>query len=319
MTATDPSRIGQVNGAGDALALFLKVFSGEVLATFDRLNVMMGLHRMRSIKHGKSAQFPAVGRATAAYHVVGEDITDTGAGYLTQFGHNERVISIDSKLLAATFVDELDEMLNHYEVRSEYAHQLGEALARTFDQQALQVAVLAARTTTPTITGNPAGESVVDADFVTNGASAAATIFSIAQKFDEKDIPESDRVIVVNPQTYYNLVQETDFINRDFTDSNGGLDTGRVMTIAGIKIVKSNNLPSTVVAADPGHQNTYSGDFTTTLAVAFHRSAIGTVKLMDLTMEQEYLVEKQGHLMVAKFALGTGILRPEAAIEVASA
>ena len=35
------SRLGQVNASGDANALFLKVFSGEVLATFQRENQML--------------------------------------------------------------------------------------------------------------------------------------------------------------------------------------------------------------------------------------------------------------------------------------
>jgi len=47
-----------------------------------------------------------------------------------------------------------------------------------------------------------------------------------------------------------------------------------------------------------------------------HPSAIGTVKLLDLGMESEYQISKQGTLMVAKYALGSGILRPESAIEL---
>ena len=39
------SRLGQVNASGDANALFLKVFSGEVLATFQRENQMLSYTR----------------------------------------------------------------------------------------------------------------------------------------------------------------------------------------------------------------------------------------------------------------------------------
>ena len=52
------SRIGSINGASDKNALFLKVFSGEVLATFTRENKMLGMSTVRSIANGKSAQFP---------------------------------------------------------------------------------------------------------------------------------------------------------------------------------------------------------------------------------------------------------------------
>ena len=54
---TTASRLGQINGANDAQALFLKVFSGEILTTFEEMNVMKGLHTIRTISNGKSAQF----------------------------------------------------------------------------------------------------------------------------------------------------------------------------------------------------------------------------------------------------------------------
>ena len=40
---TTPSRLGQVNAANDANALFLKVFSNEILTTFDEANIMKDL------------------------------------------------------------------------------------------------------------------------------------------------------------------------------------------------------------------------------------------------------------------------------------
>ena len=50
--------------------------------------------------------------------------------------------------------------------------------------------------------------------------------------------------------------------------------------------------------------------------VAGHKSAIGTVKLMDLAVESEYSIPKQATLMLAKYAMGHGILRPEGAVSV---
>lgn len=49
------SRTGQANAAGDALALFLKVFSGEVLTEFARTVVFTDKHFVRQIANGKSA------------------------------------------------------------------------------------------------------------------------------------------------------------------------------------------------------------------------------------------------------------------------
>ena len=57
---------GKVVGNNDRLALFLKVFAGEVLAAFNGKSVTLGRHIERNISSGKSAQFPlhvAVGAA----------------------------------------------------------------------------------------------------------------------------------------------------------------------------------------------------------------------------------------------------------------
>jgi hypothetical protein len=83
--------------------------------------------------------------------------------------------------------------------------------------------------------------------------------------------------------------------------------------LAGFEIVKTNNLPNSDVVSGP---SAYQGDFTTTEGLAMHRSAVGTVKLLDLATEMDYLIEYQGNLVVAKYAIGHGILRPEAAVEI---
>jgi len=129
MANTTPSRLGQVNVAGDANQLFLKVFSGEILTTFEEFNVMKDLHTIRTIANGKSAQFPVTGIATAAYHTPGQNIADSTNSYLSQIKHAEKVITIDDVLLASTFIANIDELKNHYDVRSIYAKELGKALA----------------------------------------------------------------------------------------------------------------------------------------------------------------------------------------------
>ena len=123
---TNPSRIGQshnvANGsAGDADALFLKVFSNEILTTFDETNVMKDLHTTRTITSGKSAQFPVSGIAEAKYYTPGQDILDAGNSYLSNIKHNEKVIFIDDMLISSTFIAEFDELKAHYSMRATYS------------------------------------------------------------------------------------------------------------------------------------------------------------------------------------------------------
>lgn len=55
MANANPSRLGQANSAGATDALFLKVFSGEVMSAFNARTVMADKTRVRNITSGKSA------------------------------------------------------------------------------------------------------------------------------------------------------------------------------------------------------------------------------------------------------------------------
>ena len=54
MANATPTRLGQNLATGDANALFLKIFSGEVLSAFGRENQMMNMTTVRNIQQGKS-------------------------------------------------------------------------------------------------------------------------------------------------------------------------------------------------------------------------------------------------------------------------
>ena len=305
------SRLGQVNTSGDVNALFLKVFSGEVLATFQRENQMLNMTSVRQISSGKSAQFPVIGTTSSSYHTPGNEITGSS------IKHAEKTITIDDLLISSAFLSNLDEAKNHYDVRSTYTAEMGRALANTVDNNLLQLSVLAARASA-TITGGNGGKVVTDADADTNADSLIASIFECAQALDEKDVPSTDRFCIVKPAVYYKLVQNDKILNRDFGGQNGVFSDGTVIKVAGINIVKANTAVNAFanVSQVTGTNNTYHGNFSTTVATVFHKSAIGTVKLMDLGMESEYDIRRQGNLMVAKMALGHGILRPESACEI---
>jgi len=304
------SRLGQVNGANDVNALFLKVWSGEVLATFQRENKMLGMTNVRTISSGKSAQFPVIGTTSASYHTPGNEILGTSVK------HAEKTINIDDLLVSSAFIANIDEAKNHYDVRSTYTSEMGRALANTVDKNLLQLAVLSAQASA-TITGGSGGTEITDADANTNATSLIASIFECAQALDEKDVPSEDRFCVVKPDIYYQIVQNDKILNRDFgANGNGVYSDGTVIKVAGINIVKSNTAVTAYAdnsSAVSGTNNTYNVDAQHVVATVFHRSAIGTVKLMDLGMESEYDLRRQGSLMVAKMALGHGILRPESA------
>jgi hypothetical protein len=347
---TSPSRVGQINSAGAVDALFLKKFAGEILTTFEENNVFKSLHTIRTIENGKSAQFPVTGIASANYYTPGQNIADGGNSYLSDIKKNEKVITIDDVLLASTFLSSIDDVKNHYDIRSVYASELGKALALRFDTAIAKVFIAAAREATPGVTGgkvggvldvsaNSMGDPADSADDSSNvdptGAQLVAALFTAAQKLDENDVPSDGRFCVLRPQEYYKLITGgsgalvigSSAVNKD-VGGLGSIASGTVPQVAGINIFKSTHLPSTDLSAVAtgdgaasndvfgGSGSGYNGNFTNSLGIVAHPAAVGTVKLLDLATESEYQMERQGTLFIAKYAMGHGILRPECAIEL---
>ena len=344
-----PSRLGASMGTTGTYAqdnaLFLKVFANEVLNAFEEANVMKELHTVRTISSGKSAQFPVTGIATAKYHTPGEDVFDAGNSYTSAIKHRERVINIDDVLIAATSVAQIDELKNHYDVRSTYTTELGRALAKRFDLATMRTFCAAATVPNTTALKNPdapkgevldlGGGGGLPAD-VSTAANIIQTFRVIAQKLDEKHIPSEDRFAILSPELYYLLTgSENAAINRDFGGS-GDIASGNVPTLLGIKIYSTphiSDITTNEVASDDKNANNNPHDDADGASagagyldagldvlkfLAGHRSAIGTVKLLDLAVESEYSMQKQSTLMLAKYAMGHGILRPESAVMVRS-
>ena len=152
----------------------------------------------------------------------------------------------------------------------------------------------------------------------------------------------------MSPAEYYKLLTaDNTAINKDTSGGSADAAKGTIVEVAGIRLFKSNHikdvsaLEGTVKdTAAPGVNNDpfgdtsgsdatphgYNGDFAdmsdgTTFAkgcgfIAGHEAAVGTVKLLDLATESEYQIERQATLFAAKYAMGHGVLRPEAAILV---
>lgn len=344
---TTPSRLGQAQATGDERNLFLKVFSGEVMRTFDTKCVTMTRTQVRTISSGKTAQFPKIGRASASYHTPGQDIFDAGNSYLNSIKHAERTISIDQKLIAPAFISDIDEVMNHYDVRAPYAAALGFALSKSVDQRVFRLLALAARANT-TITGTGADTALLGESWL-NGTTAStvaalrsdslsqtaptyaaliAAARAAAQVLDQKNIPEENRYWFVTPAQYYALLENagagTDIISTDFSGANGSMASGKIYSAFGLEIVKTNHLPSTNFTTETagdgtdGVFNVYGGDFRKTTGIIAHMGAVGTVKLRDLAMESEYDMDRQGTKILAKMLHGHGILEPSCAVELTS-
>jgi hypothetical protein len=324
MANASPVKFGNANSGGTRDdALFLKVFAGEVITSFDRASKTQGADMVRSISNGKSATFPVMGRIGASYHAVGTEITGS------DINHNEKVITINDLLISSVFVSNIEEAKNHWDVRSAYSTEIGRALAFQKDKHILQT-IGQASLASASITGGDATTNIVNTGIASATDSTAANamidaIFAAAKELDANYVPSEGRKCFMRLEEYYKLANATNAVNVDFS-GNGSIAEGKVHKIAGIELIPvahfvSSNVTSGTDAgsATNGGSTPQAVNLSNFVALVSHPSAVGTVKLMDLAVEKEYDIRRQGTLMVAKYSMGHGVLRPEAAVGIKEA
>ena len=247
---TSLTRPGQANSTGDARALYLKLFSGEMFKGFEYNAIARDLVTKRTLTNGKSMQFIYTGRTTAEYHTPGNAILGNTDGAPPVA---EKTITVDDLLISSAFVYDLDETLAHYDLRSEISRKIGYALAEKYDRLIFRAITRGARAASPITKTNfvePGGTqirvgSTANASDAYNSDNLVAAFYDAAAAMDEKGVSQEGRVGVLNPRQYYELIQkvgDSGLINRDEQGTARQKGNG-IVEIAGIKIFKSMNIP----------------------------------------------------------------------------
>ena len=244
------TRQGQLNSAGDARALYLKLFSGEMFKGFQHESIARDLVMKRTLKNGKSLQFIYTGRTTAEFHTPGNSILGNSDGAPPVA---EKTITCDDLLISSAFVYELDETLAHFELRGEISKKIGYALAEKYDRLIFRAIAKGARQASPVSKTNfvepggtqiRVGSTTNDSDAF-NAGNLVNAFYDAAAALDEKGVSSGGRVAVLNPRQYYALIQDigsNGLINRDVQGT--ALQSGNgIIEIAGIQIYKSMNIP----------------------------------------------------------------------------
>ena len=314
------TQLGQANLSGDKRALYLKLFSGEMFKGFQNNTIARDLIMKRTLKNGKSLQFIFTGRTKSEFHTPGNSILgDTNGAPPVA----EKTITVDDLLISSAFVYELDEVLSHYDLRSEISRKIGYALAEKYDRLAFRAIARGARQASPISATNyvePGGTQIrVGATTNDSDAYVAANLVSAfydaAAALDEKGVSSDGRVAVLNPRQYYELIQavgSNGLVNRDAQGS--ALQSGQgIIEIAGIKIYKSMNIPFL------GKYGTASEVGAKSCGLIFQKEAAGMVEAIGPQVQVtsgDVSVVYQGDVMLGRLACGADYLNPAAAVEL---
>jgi len=345
-------RLGQIKGAAatwgpgaaglDAdRALFLKLGAAEVLTAFEEACIFKGKTRERNIRGGKSVAFPITGKMAARYHKPGTPILGEGND---PSDLNERVINLDALMIADAAIPNIDELMAYYDVRSIYTTELGRALAYEYDKRVARMIYAAAATTVEPLakTGaaKPAGPAdnrgrigkkiTLPAGFSTAGATRQAkgdylvdSLFDARIALEKKDVGIDGCYAVCTPESFYAITASSRSINTDFNGGNGSNGTiaqGTTARVAGIPLYVSNHLQQPAYALVAGDYNADYGQDTSKLEVlVFNKDAVGVLTLMSPSLQMtsgDWNIEYQATLMVARQAIGMGVLRAESAVAI---
>ncbi len=305
--------------ASDDYALFLKVYGGEVVKEYNLASQVHNKLRSRTIQNGKSATFPTISKEEAKVFTPGLDIFSDSNGYESDMAPAEKIIAINKMLIATAFVDEVEEMMAHYDIRGPYAEQMGAALATAHDRWT--IAALLSDATAGTASATNAGSFTK--------TEIKAGIIDAAQKMDAAGVPKKGRYCLLTPNSYYLLMQDTDVISSDYNTTG---DIGHLPTLfyMGVEIVNcplfdefdNNNAIGTDPLGDIGLGR--GGAYTTTAGdnvegLCFQADAAATVVLKGVTAQVDWIPERQGNLLVAKQAIGVDVLRPESIVTLLGA
>lgn len=320
VTIANPMAInGVATTEADKLALALKVFSGETLTAFQKTSVTNGRVMERTITAGKSAQFPVFGRTKAHYLKAGQSLDDIREN----IQQNERVIQLDGLLTADCLIYDLDEFIAHYDFRSPYAAELGNALAISHDASVLAELAKEALNMTENVAGNgKGGVLTVTADNTIVGinkqtGSAIYDLLLQAKSAMSKNyVPATDRYAFVDPDFHAALASSLDFLNHEY-GAGGTILEGNVVRLAGFDVIECPHIArggddNANVIQGSGHA--FPAAYTEKHPIVIsHKTAVGVLRLKDLSMESGRRIEYQADQMIAKMAVGVGGLRPESA------
>lgn len=262
----------------------------------------------------KSASFAVMGRTRAKYLAPGDSLDDQRK----KMEHNERVIAIDGLLTADCLITDIDDAMNHYDVRVEYSRQLGEALAMAADCAVINELANEAANDATFKDGN-IPDNGTDADKVlgTGKAFEFVTGLDISQdatygnkilegllaaraQMTKNYVPMGDRYCLLTPEGYSAVMKA---LMPDSANYHALFDpnTGKLQTICGFEVIEVPHLLNDGV--DGKHALNAKVKTAGLQGIVFHRSAVGTVKLKDLAMERARRAEYQADQIIAKYAI----------------
>jgi hypothetical protein len=270
---------------------FVQLFEAEVHQAYQSSAVLRGAARTRTGVVGDTVKFPKVGKGTASVRTPATDVVPINASF-------SQVSCSLSNFVAAEYSDVFDQAKVNFDERQELAQVVGNAIGRREDQIIIDALNAASAGTT------------VAKTVVTTGSAAASNLnvgklLAAKKGLDAKNVPPTDRHIVIHANNLAGLLGDERAISSDFQTIQN-LVNGSVNTMLGFQF-------HIVGDRDEGGLPLATADRS---CFAFHRSAIGVAVGIAPKTEINYIPEKTSFLITAMLSMGAVAIDVDGIVDV---
>jgi len=255
---------------------FVKLFEAEVHQAYQSVQKLAGTCRTRTGVVGSTVQFPKIGAGQATVHIPSTNVSALNVTH-------SNVTATLSDFVAPEYTSIFDQQKVNYDERSELVQVVSNAIGRRADQ--IKLDALAAASSPQTV-ANSIGGANTNINF--------AKIRESAKLLNTKNVPASDRYMVIHANGLANLLSEEQATSADYVAAKALLD-GSINTYMGFKFIVLGDMDEGGLAVDGSSDRT---------CFAFHKSALGYAEGIGIKTEINYVPEKAAWLTNCMISAG---------------
>ena len=261
---------------------FITMFDSEVHQAYQAQRQLAGLTRERTGVVGSSVKFQKLSKGSAS---IRSPLTDVVPMSLTWSNVSAQLIDY----IAADYTDLFHAPKVNIQEKSELVQSVSGAIARRIDQVTIDALVAAS--------GTGAVANTIQEDGSSGSANGLNTgmIRAAKKTLDAKNVPPSDRTLLVHANSLSNLLGKTSVQSSDF-NSIKALVNGDLDTWLGFKIITIGDRPDEGGLAIDGSSDR--------VCYAFHKSSVGVGIGMNQTSRIDWVAEKTSWLVASMFSGG---------------
>jgi len=271
---------------------FIQLFDAEVKQAYQGTSQLAGTVRTRTGVEGSTVNFPSVGKGAAVVRTPQTDVVPLNTAFST-------VSCTLSDYIAAEYSDIFNQQKVNFDERQELAQVVGSAIGRRQDQIILDAIAAAS-----------AGSTVANT-VVTSGSAAASDlnvgkIIAAAEAMNTKNVPSSDRHMVIHASGLASLLADERAVSADFNQLQA-LQRGDINSFMGFTIHVLGDRDEGGLAKDGSNDRTN---------FAFHKSAVGCAVGMPPTTKIDWIAEKTSYLVASCLSMGAVAIDVDGIVDI---